>query len=124
MNDSAQAQYQNLEPKCEAMYPACGCAEGPSTADDGSSIPLNATPGIACVQGVCTTYDADCGKPCASGTTCFSCSNHSALFAACTTMCTASTACTDPTLPTCQFGSSGNTSGMYCTASGVACDTK
>jgi hypothetical protein len=27
-------------------------------------------------------------------------------------------------LPLCQFGSSGNRAGMFCTASGVACDTK
>jgi hypothetical protein len=27
-------------------------------------------------------------------------------------------------LAICQFGSSGNTSGMFCTASGVACETK
>jgi hypothetical protein len=27
-------------------------------------------------------------------------------------------------LPLCQFGSSGNTAGMFCTSSGVACDTK
>jgi hypothetical protein len=39
-------------------------------------------------------------------------------------MCATSTTCTDPTLPLCQNGTSGNVSGMYCTASGVACDTK
>jgi hypothetical protein len=49
---------------------------------------------------------------------------HALNFAACTTMCTASTDCHDSTLPMCQFGSSGNTPGMFCTASGVACDTK
>jgi hypothetical protein len=25
-------------------------------------------------------------------------------------------------LPTCQFGSSGNTTGMFCTASAITCD--
>jgi hypothetical protein len=121
---SAQAQFQSLEAACEATYPACGCPVGQTTTDDGSKIQFTATPGVACVQGVCTTYAAECGQPCASGTTCFSCSNHALLFAACTTMCAASTDCNDSTLPLCQFGSSGNTSGMFCTASGVACDTK
>jgi hypothetical protein len=121
---SAQAQFQVLEPKCEATFPACGCAEGQPTTDDGSKVQFSATPGVACVQGVRTTYAAECGKPCGSGTTCFSCSNHSTIFAACTTMCTVGTDCMDSTLPMCQFGSSGNTSGMFCTASGVACDTK
>jgi len=121
---SAQAQYQDLEPKCEATYPACGCAEGQPTTDDGSKIQFTATAGVTCVQGLCTTFAAECGKPCASGTTCFSCANHLTLFAACTTMCAGSTDCHDTTLPLCQLGSSGNTTGMYCTASGVACDTK
>lgn len=121
---SAQAQYQDLEPKCEATYPACDCAETQPTADDGSKIQFTATPGVTCLQGICTTFDADCGKPCAAGTTCFSCSNHIQLFAACTSTCATSTDCHDSTLPMCQFGSSGNTSGMFCTASGVACDTK
>jgi hypothetical protein len=121
---SAEAQFQDLEPKCEATYPACGCAEGQPTTDDGSKVQFSATPGVACVQGVCTTYAAECGKPCGLGTTCFSCSNHAATFAACTTMCTVATDCPDPTLPMCQSGTSGNTSGMFCTASGVACDTK
>jgi hypothetical protein len=46
------------------------------------------------------------------------------MFAACTTMCTAGTACPDAALPVCQYGSSGNTAGMFCTAANVACDTK
>ena len=121
---SAQAQYQDLEPKCEATYPACGCGEGQPTTDDGSKVQFTATPGVTCMQGVCTTFAAECGKPCASGTTCFSCSNHNQVFAACTTMCTGNTDCHDSRLPMCQFGSSGNTSGMFCTASAVACDTK
>ncbi len=124
LSTSVKAQYQGLEAQCDATYPACGCAEGQPTTDDGSMIQFNATPGVACVQGTCTTYAAECGQPCAAGTTCFSCSNHGAPFAACTTMCTGSTDCTDSTLPLCQFGSSGNRSGMFCTASGVACDTK
>src|SRR6185437_6765118 len=124
MNTAGQAPYQSLEAKCDAMYPACGCAEGAPTTDDGSTIQFNETPGVACVQGVCTTYATECGKPCAAGTTCFSCSNRSQLFAACTTKCTASTDCQDPTLPMCQGATVGDTSNLFCTASGVACGTK
>jgi hypothetical protein len=79
---------------------------------------LPAEPPVTCVQGLCTTFAAQCGQPCAAGTSCFSCSNGARLFAACTTMCTASTDCHDSRLPICQFGSSGNTSGMFCTATG------
>jgi hypothetical protein len=124
MRTSVQAQYQALEPQCDATYPACGCAEGQPTTDDGSRIQFTATPGVTCLHGVCTTFAAQCGAPCASGTTCFSCLSHNTAFAACTTMCSGSTDCHDSTLPICQFGSSGNTSGMFCTASGIACDTR
>jgi len=121
---SAQAAYASLEPKCQQTYPACGCAETSPTTDDGSALRFDGTPAVACVQGVCTTFVPDCGAPCATGTTCFSCMTHSALYAACTTMCASSSACHDPALPMCQSGSSGNTVGMFCTASDVACDTK
>ena len=85
--------------------------------------------GVTCQLGTCTTFVRDCGKPCASGTTCFSCSNHAQLFAACTTPCTdksLSSDCPNSTLPLCQAatGTTGNTNGTYCTAAGVACDTK
>jgi len=76
-------------------------------------------PGIACVQGICTTFAAECGQPCAPGKTCFSCSNHVLLFAACTTSCGSSAECHDPALSLCQFGQTGNTSGMFCTASSL-----
>ena len=120
---TAQVQYQDLEPKCQATYPACGCAERQPTTDDGSTVRFDAMPGIACVQGICTTFAAECGQPCAPGKTCFSCSNHVLLFAACTTSCGSSAECHDPALSLCQFGQTGNTSGMFCTASNVSCDT-
>ena len=121
---SAQSTFQRLEAQCDASYPACGCAAGPPTTDDGSQIMFGGTAGLDCVQGKCTTFVPACAGPCAAGTTCFSCSNHSSVFAACTTVCTSSSDCHDPALPLCQMGSSGNTIGMYCTAAGVACDTK
>jgi hypothetical protein len=124
IRSSEQARYQTLEPQCDATYPACGCAAGPPTTDDGSQLRFDGTPGVTCAQGRCTTFVPDCAGPCAAGTTCFSCANGASQFAACTTSCTASTDCLDPALPLCQMGSSGNTYGMFCTASGVACDTR
>jgi hypothetical protein len=121
---SEQARFQPLEAQCDATYPACGCATGPSTTDDGSRLAFDGTAGVTCVQGKCTTFVPDCGSPCPAGTTCFSCSNHASLFAACTVACAGNSDCHDPALPLCQNGSSGNTYGMYCTAAGVACDTK
>jgi hypothetical protein len=120
---SALQRFTTLETECDAMYPACGCAAQQPYADDGSRLRFDDTAGVACVGGVCTTFVKDCGGPCAGGTTCFSCANGPDRFAACTKACASSGECTDPTLPLCQSGSTGNTQGMYCTASGVACDT-
>jgi hypothetical protein len=122
--NAAKTQFQTLEAQCDATYPACGCAAGQPTADDGSRLRFSDQPGLTCLQGKCTTFVPDCGQPCGAGTTCFSCSNHARVFAACTTMCTASTECLDPSLPLCQMGMSGNTAGKFCTAADVACDTK
>ena len=121
---SEQARFQTLEAQCDATYPPCGCAAQQPLADDGSRLRWDENPGVTCQQGICTTYVSDCEGPCAAETTCFSCSNHSSMFSACTKACTGSTACADPGLPLCQMGSSGNISGMFCTASNVACDTK
>ena len=121
---SEQARFQTLEAQCDATYPACGCAAQQPVADDGSRLRFGdvGAAGVACVQGTCTTFVADCGRPCETGTTCFTCPNHTSLFAACTTACMLSTDCHDPTLPLCQTGTSGNTAGMFCTAADVACD--
>lgn len=121
---SEQARFQDLEARCDATYPPCGCAAQAPLADDGSRLRINEKPGVTCQQGKCTTFVSDCAGPCPAGKTCFSCSNHSSVFAACTTACTGNAACTDPDLPRCQMGSSGNTSGMFCTASNVTCDTR
>jgi hypothetical protein len=123
-SNSAKTQFQTLEAQCDLTYPLCGCAAQQPTADDGSRLRFSDQAGVTCVQGKCTTFVPDCGKPCGAGTTCFSCSNHNQVFAACTTMCADSSACVDPALPLCQMGVSGNTAGKFCTASNVACDTK
>lgn len=124
LRTSAQSSYSSLEPQCKQTYPACECAEQPPTTDDGSRVKFDQTPGVACVQGVCTTFVPDCGAPCKAGTTCFSCMSHSTMYAACTTMCVDDPICPDSTMPLCQYGSSGNTYGTFCTATGVACDTR
>ena len=122
--NSQMTQFQTLEAACDATYPACGCPAGSPTADDGSRLRFNQQAGVTCLQGKCTTFVPDCGQPCGAGTTCFSCTNHALMFAACTTMCADSNACADPTLPLCQMGASGNTAGKFCTAANVKCDTR
>lgn len=122
LNNTAYAQWQPLEAKCELSYPACTCRSGPGRADDGSALSGRS---VTCVQGVCTTYATVCGNPCASGTKCFSCedtsgTSASSFFAACTTMCADSTDCHDPTLPVCQ-SDSFNVADMYCTGPSVTC---
>ena len=121
---SEQARFQTLEAQCDATYPACGCPAQQPTADDGSRLPFNQQAGVTCLQGKCTTFVPDCGAPCGAGTTCFTCSNHASVYAACTTTCTDSTQCTTAALPLCQMGISGNVAGKYCTAANVLCDTK
>ncbi len=120
-----QAHFTALEAQCDPTYPACGCAAQEPVVDDGSRIQFQGTADVACVQGKCRTYVPDCGQPCATGTTCFSCRNQGSTFAACATTCARNTDCHDPDLPLCQSGSAGNTQyGMFCTASNVACDTQ
>jgi len=121
---SEQTRFSALEAQCDVTYPACGCAAQQPIADDGSRLQFQQAADVTCVQGQCTTFVPDCGAPCPTGTTCFSCTNHGGTFAACTTTCTGSADCHDATLPLCQSGSTGNTYGMFCTAANVACDTR
>ena len=118
------------EPACDAGYPPCGCAaRQPMMDDDSVDDRTTVQAGVMCLSGTCKTFVRDCGKPCVSGTTCFSCSNHAQLFAACTTPCASAASsgdCTSTALPLCQTanGTTGNTYGTFCTAAAVACDTK
>ena len=123
-SNSVKTQFQTLEAQCDLTYPLCGCAAGQPAADDGSRLRFTDQAGVTCLQGKCTTFVPDCGQPCGAGTTCFSCISKPTMFATCTTMCADSNACLDPTLPLCQTGMSGNTSGKFCTAANVACDIK
>ncbi len=123
-NSSEMTRFQTLEAQCYPPPHTCDCPVVPPNADDGSRLRSKAEAAVACWQGKCTTFQPDCGQPCGAGTTCFSCVNHLAMFAACTTRCTDSSMCADPTLPLCQMGSSGNTVGQFCTTAGVQCDTR
>jgi len=118
-----QARFTTLEAQCDQTYPACGCAAQQPFVDDGSHVRFQDTAGVTCLQGKCTTFVPQCGQPCATGTTCFSCTSQGAVYASCTTTCTTSADCHDPNLPACQSGSTGNTYGFYCTALTISCDT-
>ena len=65
-----------LEAQCDPTYPACGCAAQQPFVDDGSHVQFQGTAGVTCLQGKCTTFVPECGQPCATGTTCFSCTSH------------------------------------------------
>ena len=121
---SEQTRYQALEAQCVVTYPACGCPAQQPLTDDGSRLRFDDVAGVACVQGTCTTFVPDCGAPCGAGTTCFSCADRAGVFAACTTTCAGSAACTDATRPLCQMGATGNVAGMFCTPSEIACDAQ
>jgi hypothetical protein len=103
---------------CDATYPKCGCATGPTQTDDGSSAPFSAGAiAVDCVAGVCTTYVADCGKPCVGGQTCHSCSPTAGGYAVCSSGCTVDNDCTKKALPSCLTGWLG----MFCAASPDSC---
>jgi hypothetical protein len=127
LRTTEQTRYTTLETQCKSQWPACTCATGPTTTDDGSKIKSTTSVGVTCHQGVCTTFVPACGGPCATGTTCFSCQVPNGQYGACTTPCTdtaASSDCTNTSLPRCQMGASGNVDGTYCTAASVMCDRK
>jgi hypothetical protein len=54
---SASAAFDAAEATCESQYPGCGCAQAPTTAEDGKT----ATSGndqiqVACMSGQCMTF--------------------------------------------------------------------
>ena len=48
-----QAGFDTLEAACEATYPRCRCATGPTEADDGTT--GSGEPNLSCVGGRCAT---------------------------------------------------------------------
>jgi hypothetical protein len=52
---SARAAFAAAESTCEGMYPGCGCAQGPTKAEDGRT-DLQGTISVRCSAGTCNTY--------------------------------------------------------------------
>jgi hypothetical protein len=56
------AAYAMLEPLCDASYPACGCAAGPTMTDSGETVSSPSDVHVACVtrgaSAVCLTFVA------------------------------------------------------------------
>ncbi len=50
-----QGEFPYLEGKCEAAYPACGCASLPTAAEDGRTS-ADGTIMVECTSGLCATY--------------------------------------------------------------------
>jgi hypothetical protein len=117
-----RSRYQMLETQCHMTWPVCQCASGAPSTDDGSFPAPGTEPSVACQQGVCTTYIAACGHPCAPGTKCFTCASGPGTFAACSAGCDSAADCADPSTPTCQRATSGGYS-KFCAPSNVACGT-
>jgi hypothetical protein len=128
IRQTEKARFDANEPACDASYPACGCAAQSPLMDDGSvDIRQTVQPGVKCQLGTCTTFVRDCAKPCAAGTTCFTCTTPSLWFGACTVPCANSSDCPSSLgMPSCTTanGTSGNTSGSFCAYADTLCDSK
>jgi hypothetical protein len=55
LNVSAEPSFASAEAVCDAAYPACGCAQFPTTAEDGRSEELGPLQ-VDCRAGRCFTY--------------------------------------------------------------------
>jgi hypothetical protein len=105
LHASETQRFRTLESACDATYPACGCASGEPTTDDGSTIAFGASTaaGVSCTGGVCKTFAAACGHACDTGRSCLTCGSTSV----CSLRCTADTSCTEAAYPKCMFGFGG-----------------
>jgi hypothetical protein len=57
INASGSAAFDALEATCAAQFPGCGCAQQPTTAEDGHNRPdYSDNIPVACVAGKCTTF--------------------------------------------------------------------
>lgn len=115
---STEAQpFATLESTCDASYPACGCASGPPTTDDGSTVMYGGAVSASCQGGICKTFATACGQPCETGKSCLTCGAQDAGVSVCSLRCSADTSCTDSAYPRCQFGIGSG----ICAASNLAC---
>lgn len=126
INSAEEATFTVEEQKCAATYPACGCPSQPTKTEDGSSLGFGGgttTAAVDCLGGTCTTYVEACGKPCAAGSTCQSCTINapSSFYTVCSTDCTTNADCKDAALPECVDDGVG---AGFCAASGSGCSPK
>ena len=114
---STEAQpFATLESSCDASYPACGCASGPPTTDDGSTVMRGGAVSASCQGGTCKTFATACGQPCEAGRSCLTCGAQDAGVSVCSLHCSADTNCTEPAYPGACSGPSG-----ICAASNLPC---
>ena len=55
-NLSSKSAFTTAENKCDNAYPGCGCAEGPTMAEDGKSQQVGGAIDVRCDSGLCRTY--------------------------------------------------------------------
>ena len=56
INHAAKAAFDAAEATCEAQYPGCGCAQGPTSAEDGKTTTTESTIAVTCTPaGMCST---------------------------------------------------------------------
>ncbi|MFO0588445.1 MAG: hypothetical protein U0441_12925 [Polyangiaceae bacterium] len=53
---TAQSDFAAAEATCESQYPGCGCAQGPTMTDEGSTAIDEAMIQVQCSGGMCMTY--------------------------------------------------------------------
>jgi hypothetical protein len=115
---STEAQaFATLESTCDASYPACGCASGPPTTDDGSTVMRGGAVSASCQGSICKTFATACGQPCEAGRSCLTCGAQDAGVSVCSLRCSGDTSCTEAAYPRCQ---SGFGTGI-CAASNLPC---
>jgi hypothetical protein len=101
---SEKDRFSSLESACDRSYPACGCAEGPPTTDDGSVVPFGGVAGVSCQAGTCKTFSKACGHPCDTGRSCVTCTAADAgATSFCSLRCMNDSACTEAARTKCQF---------------------
>lgn len=55
LNVSQKAAFDAAEKTCEMQYPGCGCAQQPTTTEDGKAVSDESTIQVKCGAGMCAT---------------------------------------------------------------------
>jgi hypothetical protein len=56
INHNESAAFDAAEATCDAQYPGCGCAQGPTTAEDGKMAQDEGMIKVDCPSGQCSSY--------------------------------------------------------------------